>query len=182
MQSGDVIVNTSRSNAIRKVIYVNGNVVYNSYSTTANGTLGSTVTSQVAGDSIKTFAFTPYTMSNHWEAVSNQTDPSPKLSYIQSTTSNDIDTFDMEELVADKGLPSSSTIVAVSHNVYAQEAGAGSEIKPVFRISGTDYEGDAQTLSSGTLQYQKIYETSPATSSAWSRSEIDGLEAGVKLV
>ena len=88
----------------------------------------------------------------------------------------------MEELVADKGLPASAQIVSVSHNIYAQEAGAGSQIKPVFRISGTNYEGDTQDLSSGTLQYQKIYDTSPATSSAWSRSEIDALEAGVKLV
>jgi hypothetical protein len=184
MQSGDVIVNTTRSNAIRKIVYVSGNEVYNyvSISGIPIGTLGSQVTSQASGDSIKTFAFTSYAMANHWEAVSNQTDPSPKLSYIQSLTSGDIDTFDMEELVSDKGLPSGSTVVALSHNIYAQEAGAGSQIKPVFRISGTDYEGDAQTLSSGTLQYQKIYETSPATSSAWSRSEIDGLEAGVKLV
>jgi hypothetical protein len=178
MQSGDVIVNTSRSNAIRRVIYVNGNIVVQ-YSSAFGG---SAVTSQASGDSIKTFAFTPYAMTNHYEAVANQTDPSPKLSYIESTTSGDIDTFDMEELVADKGLPSGSTIVAVSHNTYAQEAGAGSQIKPVFRISGTDYEGSAISLSGGTLQYQQIYETSPATSSAWSRSEIDGLEAGVKLV
>lgn len=182
MQSGDVVVNTSRSNAIRKVIYVSGNNVYNTHGTTANGTLGSDVTSQSSGDSIKTFAFTPYAITNHWESVANQTDPSPKLSYIESSTGGDIDTFDMEELVADKGLPSGSTIVAVSHNTYAQEAGAGSQIKPVFRLSGTDYEGSAISLSGGTLQYQQIYETSPATSSAWSRSEIDALEAGIKLV
>lgn len=184
MQSGDVIVNTTRSNAIRQVIYVNGNNVYNYYDVDINppNTLGSTVTSQASGDSIKTFKFKPYAITNHWEAVANNTDPSPKLSYIRSTTLNDIDTYDMQELTADLGIPSGASIVAVSHNIYAQEAGAGSEIKPVFRISSTDYAGDTQTLSSGTLQYQKIYETSPATSTAWSRSEIDGLEAGVKLV
>lgn len=182
MKSGDVVVNTSRSNSIRRVIYVDSNNVYNALSTEANGTLGSTVTSQASGDSIKTFVFTPYAITNHWEAVSNQTDPSPKLAYIKSTTSGDIDTYDMQELVADKGLPSGLQIIAISHNVYAQEAGVGSEIKPVFRISGTDYEGDARSLTSGTLQYQKVYETSPATSVAWTQPEVDALEAGVKLV
>lgn len=187
LQSGDLTVNTTRSNAIRKVIYVDSSSVYNYYTVTYTDenfprTLGSLVTSQAVGDSIKTFKFKPYAITNHWEAVANQTDPSPKLSYIKSGTVGDIDTFDMEELVADKGLPSGATIVAVSHNVYAQEAGAGSQIKPVFRIGATDYEGDTQLLSGGTLQYQKIYETSPATSSAWTRAEVDGLEAGVKLV
>ena len=182
MNSGDVIVNTTRSNAIRRVVLSSGNFVYNSYTSTAKGTIGSTVSSQTTGDSIKTFAFKPYTITNHWEAVSNIVDPNPKLSYIESATVNDIDTFDMEEIVADKGLPSGTSIVAISHNVYVQEAGAGSQIKPVFRISGTDYEGSAISMSGGTLSYQQIYETSPATSSAWSRSEVDALEAGVKLV
>jgi hypothetical protein len=181
MQSGDVIVNTTRSNAIRKVIYVNGNYVY-TYVNDATGWIGESTSSQASGDTIKTFAFTPYAMSNHYEAVANVLDPSPKKSYIESTTSGDIDTFDMEELVADKGLPSSSTIVAISHNVYAQEAGAGSQIKPVFRIGSTDYEGSAIPLGTGTLQYQTIYETSPATAVAFTISEVDGLEAGVKLV
>jgi len=178
MQSGDVIVNTSRSNAIRRVIYVNANIVVQ-YSSAFGG---SAVTSQTSGDSIKTFAFTPYAITNHYEAVANQTDPSPKLSYVNSTTLNDIDTYDMEELTADKSIPSGASIVALSHNTYAQEAGAGSEFKPVFRISSTDYEGTTVSLSGGTLQYQQIYETSPATSSAWTRAEVDGLEAGVKLV
>jgi hypothetical protein len=183
LKSGDLYVNTSVSNVIRPVIYVNGSSVYNYYGL-ANSlpALGTNDYSQASGNSIKTFAFTPYAISNHWEAVSNQTDPSPKYSYIKSTTSGDIDTFDMEELTADKSIPSGASIVAISHNIYAQEAGAGSQIKPVFRIGSTDYEGSTISLGSGTLQYQTIYESSPATSSAWSRSEVDGLEAGVKLV
>ena len=95
---------------------------------------------------------------------------------------NDIDTFDMEELNADKSLPTTTNIVAISHNVYAKEAGGGSEYQPLFRISSTDYAGSTVSLSAGTLQYQQIHETSPATSSAWTRAEVDGLEAGVKLV
>jgi len=184
LESQDVIVNTTRSNAIRKVIYVDGNNVYIYHDTIIEppSFLGSSISTMYDGDSIKTFKFKPYAITNHYEAVANQSTPSPKESYIKTATVNDIDTFDMEELVADKGFPSSSTIVAIAHNTYAKELGAGSTYKPVFRISSTDYAGDTVALSGGTLEYQKIYDTSPATSSAWTVSEVDGLEAGVKLV
>jgi len=184
VSASDVFVNTTRSNAIRKVIFVNGNSVYNQYDNPAVSGLdiGSSISTQADGDSIKTYSFLPYAITNHWEAVSNQDDPSPKQSYIKTTTLNDIDTFDMEELTSDKSIPAGASIVAISHNTYAKEAGAGSEFKPVFRISSTDYAGDTIGLSGGTLQYQEIYNLSPATSSEWTRSEVDGLEAGVKLV
>jgi len=181
--SYDVTVNTTRSNAIRRVVYVSGNVVYNSYTTYANGTLGSTVTSQAAGNSIKTFKVKQYAIANHWEAVSKSA-PNPQVCNIQTTTSGDIDLFDMQELVADLGIPSTATIVSVSVNIYAQEAGAGSEIKPVLRIGGANYEGTTIALQSGTLEYQTLYDFSPVApgTNAFTRSEIDGMEAGVKLV
>ena len=88
----------------------------------------------------------------------------------------------MEELVADKGLPSSVSVIAVSANMYAQEAGAGSQIKAVLRINGTDYEGSTITLSSGTLQCRTIFDESPDTDDAWTKNEIEAIEVGVKLV
>jgi len=178
--SYDVTVNTSRSNAIKRAIYTDGANIYNYYADNYDYP-GSVTASQVANDSIKTFKVLPYAISDHYKAV-NSTIPHPQYSNIQSSTSNDIDTFDMEELVADKALPASTTIIAVSVNMYAQEAGGGSQLKPVFRISGADYEGSVINLSGGTLEYQSIYDVSPATSSAFSRAEIDGLEVGVKLV
>ena len=180
--SYDVIVNTSRSNAIRRVICVTtGNVVYNYLATAYNGILGSLVGGQAATDIIKTFKVKQHAIANHWETVS-KSDPNPQICNIQTTTSGDIDLFDMTELTADLGIPSTATIVAVSANIYAQEAGAGSQIKPVLRISGTNYEGSTISLSSGTFEYQTIYDVNPATSAAFTRAAIDAIEAGVKLV
>ena len=177
--SYDVTVNASRSNAIRRVLYVMGSSVYNS--ATIPGNSGATVSGQTAGDTIKTFKVKQYAITNHWETVS-KSDPNPQICNIQTTTSGDIDLFDMTELTADLGIPSTATIVAVSANIYAQEAGAGSQIKPVLRISGTNYEGSTISLSSGTLEYQAIYDVNPATSAAFTRAAIDAIEAGVKLV
>lgn len=184
LESGDVFVNVDNSNSIRKVIYVENNTdeVYNYVSSTTNGILGENISAQNAGDIIKTYKFFPYAIAAHWEAVSNNEDPSPKQSYIKTTTLNDIDTYDMEELTADKSIPAGASVVAISHNMYIKEAGAGSSVKPIFRIASTDYAGNTIGISGGTLQYQAIYSLSPATSAQWTRTEVDGVEAGVKLV
>lgn len=186
LKTYDVFVNTTRSNAIRRVIYINGTSAYNSLSTAQeSGTvvLGSTVTSQASGDSIDCYSVKQYPITNHWEAVST-TYPNPSYSNITSTTLNDIDLFDMQELVADKSIPSSAVVNALSVNVVAQENGSGSQYKPVLRSSGSNDEGTTVNLSVTTnhLEYQSIYDASPFTSSAWTVSEVDGIEAGVKLV
>lgn len=180
LESYEVFVNTTRSDSIRRVIYIDGNDCYN-YVYFEFTTVGSQVSSQTSGDSIKTFKLKQFAITNHYDAVTNAT-PNPMVSNIQTTTLNDIDTFDMEELVADKGITSNSSIVAVSSHIYAKEMGAGSQMKPVLRIDSTDYEGSTITLQGGTLDYQTIYDVSPDTSTAWSISEIDAIEAGVKLV
>jgi hypothetical protein len=180
LESYDCLVNTSRSNAIRRAIYIDGTSVFNSYAGNVEYP-GSTVTSQASGDSIKTFKVKFYAISDHYKAV-NTVNPNPQYANIQSDTSDDIDTFDMQELVADKSVPSNAGIIAASLNIYAKEKGAGSQVKPVLRISGTDYEGGAIALTSGTKEYQTVYDVSPATSEQWTIGVIDALEAGVKVV
>jgi hypothetical protein len=176
LESYDVFVNTTRSNTIRRVIYKSSSAVYNS----AEGQ-GSTVTSQAAGDSIKTFKVKFYSVS-HWKACSTDK-PNPQLSRIRSNTSNDIDSFDMQELTADKGVPSGASIRALTYHVYAGDSGTGgSEIKPILRSSSTNDEGTSITLGNQRLVYDELHEISPFTSSAWTRAEVDGLEAGVKLI
>lgn len=180
LESYEVFVNASRSNAIRRAIYISGTSVFNAFTNNADYP-GSTVTSQASGDSIKTFKVKYFPITDHYKAVYSAI-PNPIYSNIQSGTSGQKDTFDMEELVADKSVPANAGIIAVSHNTYAKEKGAGSQYNPLFRISSSDYTGDAITLISGTLEYQQIYEDSPATSTTWSLSEVDSLEAGVKVV
>lgn len=59
---------------------------------------------------------------------------------------------------------------------------AGSRIGRSFvRIGSTDYESGDITLSTSFIMSPHIMTTSPATSTAWTASEINNLEAGIKV-
>ena len=166
---GDVIYNVTRG-VFRYVTVL---------LSTTSVTISSAVTSQTSGDSINLYPIK--TDHPHWSVLEY---PSTSISdgYIQTDTHSDIDTFDMENLVADLSLPTSSIIVSVSENLQISEIGSGSQIKPVLRIDTTDYEGGTIDILPGTNGYSTIYDVSPATSSAFTVAEIDAIESGIKLV
>jgi hypothetical protein len=166
---GDIVYNVTRSNyGVVSVI-----------NSTTSFDISGTIASMTSGDSVNLYSLK--TAHPHW-AVLTYVAPKVADGYIQTTTANDIDTFDMQELTADIGVPSGATINAVAHHLFAYENGSGSKLKPVFRISGTDYEGTEKTLLVGYNEYVENFDTSPDTSSAWTRSEVDGLESGVKAI
>lgn len=121
--------------------------------------------------------FTPSTGSNYQnvdEATSNgDTD------YNSDNTVGDKDTFAAGDLT-----PTAGTIFAVQHCVTARSDDAGSHtLKPVVRISGTDYDiGSGHAFSSSYICAVDLSETSPASSSAWSISEVNAMEIGYKKV
>lgn len=166
---GDVIYNVTRG-VFRYVTVL---------LSTTSVTISSAVTSQTSGDSINLYPIK--TDHPHWSVLEY---PSPSASdgYIKTDTSSDIDTFDMENLIDDVLISSSSTIVSVSEHIKSLELGAGTQIKPVLRIGIVDYEGATIDLLNGEGNHINVYNTSPATSSPFSISEIDAIEAGVKLV
>jgi hypothetical protein len=179
LQPYDAIVNTSRSNAIRRVLYTSGKTCVNS--SNYGDYEGNTITSQAAGDTIKTYKIKQFNISNHYETI-NHTLPNPQYSSIQSSTPNVTDTFDIETLQTDKLIPSSASVISVSLSLYARDNACGSNIKPVLRSGSTDNEGDTITLDIGTYRYNYPYNVSPFTSSRWTLAEIDSIEAGVKVV
>lgn len=80
----------------------------------------------------------------------------------------------------------SETINSVTVKAYCKKVVTGTDsnnvtIKPLISISGTGYYGDAQNLTSSTALYTKAWTTNPATSSAWSWTNIDNLIAGLEL-
>lgn len=179
LDSYDVFVNTTRSNAIRRVIYNKGISLYNQVSLYPYP--GSAVTSQASGDSIKTFKVLPYPITNHYQAVNNAV-PNPQYSHIQSGTVNQIDTFDMDELVADKGYPTNTKIISAAVKAFVKEKGAGSQYQAVLRLDGADYTGATVSLIGGTVEYSTIFNNSPDTETQFTLSEIDSIEVGVKVV
>jgi hypothetical protein len=53
--------------------------------------------------------------------------------------------------------------------------------RTAIRIGGTDYYGSANNLTTSTALYSHVYSVNPATSSAWSWTNIDNLLAGDEL-
>lgn len=97
-------------------------------------------------------------------------------SFNMSSTANQIDTFAMTDVPT-------GTVSAIQHVIEARrDAGAARTLRAKTRISGSDYDGTSVVLSTSHLFYTDPVSISPATSSAWTDSEINGAEFGYELV
>lgn len=100
------------------------------------------------------------------------------LSFNATGTANNIDSFTMTDLPSGSG-----TVMAAQTVIYArQDAGAARTMAPFFRISSTDYTGTTVSLAASYAYYLQQYSVSPATSSAWTVSELNAAESGYKLI
>ena len=119
--------------------------------------------------------FTPLSSTN----ISNvdDTDPDDDTTYNSATVSGTKDTF------TKAALPSAaSTILAVSVQNVARKADAGSRsMKNVLRIGSTNYSGSSQTLLDTYAAYNEIWGLSPATSAAFTKTEVDNMEFGYEV-
>lgn len=98
--------------------------------------------------------------------------------YIYSSTAAAKDTFAYGNLASTSG-----TVKAVQVTISARKDDAGTRtIAPVYRPASTDYDGTTVTVGDSYTFYREITEVSPATSSGWTISEVNGAEFGVKLV
>ncbi len=119
--------------------------------------------------------FTPSTGSN-WQNV-DDIPPNDDTDYNSSATLNNKDSFTHASLSSLSG-----TIRWVSHFIDGRKDDAGArKVAPLFRISATDYVGSDDTLSTSYQYFRQVYETSPATSTAWTVSEVNASEVGYKL-
>lgn len=103
--------------------------------------------------------------------------------YVSTSGVGNIDTYDMEELVADLGVPDEATVMAVSTHIVARYETSGGNIAPMLRSGSSDDEGTSVAVGSSYNDAAKtqVYSISPFTSSAWTVSEVDGLEAGARF-
>jgi hypothetical protein len=75
-----------------------------------------------------------------------------------------------------------NTVYAVQANMRARKDNAGVRtVARLLRVSGTDYVGSDNSLSTSYALYRDIMEKNPATDAAWTSSDITALEAGVKV-
>jgi hypothetical protein len=120
--------------------------------------------------------WTPSAGSNYQNV--DDTTPNGDTDYNKSKTAGAIDTYAMGDLATASG-----TVYGVQYLEYVRKDNAGSRTAaPVARIGGTDYAGTTQSVGDTYAYLREVKETSPATSSAWTVSEINGMEYGIKEV
>lgn len=98
--------------------------------------------------------------------------------YVSTSTVTTKDTYLMGTLSS-----SPITIAAIQTVMIARKDDAGSRgIAPVIRSAGTDYTGTTVTIGDTYSCFLEVRELDPGTSSAWTYTTINAMEAGVKLV
>lgn len=125
-------------------------------------------------------AWTPNSGSTHFNRVNEAsgTYPDDDTTYNSDATPGDRDSYAFGNLS-----PATGTVLAVQYNVYARKDDAGTRTVCAFaRISGTDYDGSSLNVTSSYGDLTEILEASPASAVAWTFSEINGAEFGVKVV
>lgn len=97
--------------------------------------------------------------------------------YVESGTSGNKDSYAFADL---SGTP--SAVLGVATRMYAAKSDSGTQLaRQIVRLSGTDYAEAADTaLSTGYKSYGRLMELNPATSAAWSVSEVNGAEFGIE--
>lgn len=131
------------------------------------------MTTQPIGAGIS--SWTPSAGSNYQNVDDATTDGDS--TYNETSTNGHVDTYAMSNSTYSAG-----TIKGVEWAAEHKrtEASASARLAPVLRIGGTDYVGsDFQPRMTYRFSTQR-YRVNPATSSAWTFSDIDGMEAGIK--
>ena len=107
------------------------------------------------------------------EAAPNTTD------YINSLTPNDVDLVNVTD-IAD----TPSVIYGVQTNLYACKSDAGTvrTVADLIRSGGTDYPGVEKTLGTDWVYLCEIHEKNPNTDAAWTKTNFNSAEFGVKMV
>lgn len=131
-----------------------------------------TITPSGAGSSTQ---FTPASGTN----FSNVNDiPDVTTTYVQDTVSGHRDTYAMSDLVA-----GTDSIDAVQQCMHATNPDGGTAtIKQAQKSGATVSYGATKTLSASVAWYNDLSETNPATSSPYTQTEINALEAGFEVV
>ncbi len=121
--------------------------------------------------------------SNNYELIDEATLAEADYCYVSGSSSS-------QTLLDIYGFPNhsteSETINSVTVKAYAKKIIKGTDdnnvtIRMAIDISGTRYFGSANNLTTSTALYSHTYSVNPATSSAWSWTNVDNLLAGDEL-
>jgi hypothetical protein len=127
---------------------------------------------------------------NYSQFVGSDGNSTNNFQLVDEAQANDNTDYVERDVVGDKdsyafeNLPSTpDAIKGVQICTIANKQDAGSRTgRMFFRISGTDYESaDFTPAEASYTAFTHLADVSPATSSAWTESEVNGMEAGIKV-
>ena len=120
--------------------------------------------------------FTPTGVANNWDNVNEL--PYSTSDYNASSTVGQKDSYAMSDVLGTTG-----AIKAVQTNIVANKSDAGTaNARSFVRIGSTDYADPTRSLTTTATTYTSPRDINPATSAAWSASDLNGLEAGTEIV
>lgn len=124
-----------------------------------------------------TTQWTPDSGSNY--ARVNESTPDGDTSYVYDTTINDIDIYTLADLAS-----SVSSVKAIAAVHYSRKDDSGTKvIAPILRTSSTNYvHANNITLSTSYGYSFANWDLNPNTTSAWTKSDINALELGQKVI
>lgn len=147
----------------------------NASGTTNNDFLGDVRVDTLIPNSDGTYSnFTPSTGTSHYQLVDETT---PNITdYNSSQTIGHRDSYNMSNLSS----ISSQTIFGLQASIAALRVEEGYRtIAPSIRSSTTNSDGNNYTLAQSLLYASSVFETDPNTSTAWTESGVNAMEAGV---
>jgi hypothetical protein len=98
-------------------------------------------------------------------------------SYVESSTSSHLDQYTFDNLASTPSL-----INGVIASTYAKKDDAGSRTgRLVCRRSSTNYEGSSFNPSTDYLYFDEVWEQDPSTAAAWTESNLNAAEFGIKV-
>ena len=116
---------------------------------------------------------------NNYQQVDDTTSNNGDTDYNEHATAGTKDTYAFGDTNANTG-----TIYGVQTNMVVRRTDTDAKtVAPVIRISSTDYDGTTTAaINSSFTTYTQLYETKPSDSTAWTKSDVDGAEFGMKVV
>jgi len=114
--------------------------------------------------------------SNNWECVDEVTNDG-NSSYVYRTSSSYFnDVYNLEDHSTGTG-----TIDSVIVYMSCRQTNPSGRVLTRIRTNGSNYNGSSVNPGGSYSDYSTVYTSNPSTSSSWTWTEIDNLQAGVRL-
>lgn len=116
--------------------------------------------------------------TDNYLLVDDTTDMDADSTYVQESTTSEIDQYTFQDLASNI-----TSVLAVAINTTVRRTDAGPRsIRNITRMSSTDYDNGADIATEASYQVkQTIQEGRPTDSAAWTASDVNSAQFGVKV-